>query len=290
MFGEGGIGKTTFLSHIAYLPESNEVPDGVVYCYVPQQGLDDLLQLLFDTFYSTTGNIMPTAGQLRHHLQRIRSVILLDDLTLAREDVQALLGIMPLSCFVIASVQRSLWGDGTVILLEGLPEEEQVELFAREIGRPLSTAEKTDALIVCYHLHGHPLKIIQAAALVTSSAKTISEVKRQVQGSTDSLDIVEGLLGPLNESQRKVLAMLAAAGGALIPLGILSSLLKLPGVEGVLKSLVSMGLIWSEGSRYGLVKICRRPDRRNLESFFMGECVNRIFCQLVDTTTDGWSY
>ena len=253
VFGEGGIGKTTFLTHIAYVPEAEKFPQGVVYLYVKDQGLDDLLQILFDTFYSSGRDVMPSAGRLRHHLQGIRAVILLDDLTLTREEAQALIAIMPLCCFVIASLQRSLWGDGTVVLLEGLPEEEQVELFAREMGRPLSEAEKTDALIICYHLQGHPLKIIQTAALITTSGRTISEVKRQFLPRTTAFDIARTLLDRLSEPQRKVLALLGACGDTLIPLSILSALLKLPRVQEVIRGLIAMGLVWSEGSKYGLV-------------------------------------
>jgi hypothetical protein len=253
VFGEGGIGKTTFLSHIAHLPEVEKFPQGVVYLYVKDQGLDVLLQILFDTFYSSGRDVMPTAGQLRHYLQGIRAVILLDDLTLTREEVQALIAILPLCSFVITSLQRSLWGDEAIILLEGLPEDEQVDLFAREMGRPLSEAEKTDALIICYHLQGHPLKIIQTAALITSSGRTISDVKRQLLPRTAPFDIARTLLDRLSEPQRKVIALLGACGGALIPLSILSALLKLPRTQEVIRGLMGMGLVGADGSRYGLI-------------------------------------
>jgi len=252
VFGEGGIGKTTFLSHMAHLPEAGKYPDGVVYLYTRGQGFDDLLQMLFDAFFSSAGNVLPTAGQLRHHLQGIRAVILLDDLALSREDAQALVTLMPLSCFALASLERSLWGNGEVISLEGLPEQEQVELFAREIKRPLSEAEKTDALIICYYLQGHPLKIIQAASLVNSEGKSISEIKKRFQGSPTPLSILKELLHSLNPSQQKALALLGASGGALIPLGIINALLKLPGAQEILKSLVSVGAAWTDGSRFAM--------------------------------------
>jgi len=252
VFGQAGIGKTTFLSHMAHLPETNKYPDGVFYLYVREQRFDDLLQMLFDTFFSSAGNVMPTTGQLRHLLQSVRAVIFLDDLTLARDDAQALIAIMPLSCFVLASVEQSLWGEGEVIPLGGLPEQEQVELFAREIKRPLSEDEKTDALIICYYLQGHPLRIVQAASLVTSAGKTISEIKKQFKNDSTPLAAAQELLNNLSVSQKRALAVLGAAAGALIPLSIIGTLLKLTDVQGVLKSLVDMGLVWNQGSRYGL--------------------------------------
>lgn len=252
VFGQGGVGKTTFLSHMAHLPATNKYPDGVVYLYVREQGFDDLLQILFDAFFSSAGNVMPTIGQLHHHLQGIRAVILLDDLRLARDDTQALIAIMPLSCFVLASMERSLWGEGEVIPLGGLPEQEQVELFEREIRRPLSEEEKIDALIICYYLQGHPLRIIQAASLVTFAGKSISEIKKQFKNDSAPLATEKELWNKLNVSQQKVLAVLGASAGALIPLSIIGTLLKLTDAQGILKSLVDMGLAWYQGSRYGL--------------------------------------
>jgi hypothetical protein len=221
--------------------------------YVRQEGFDDLLQMLFDSFYSSAGNIMPTAGQLRHSLQSIRAVILLDDLMLAREDVQALIAVMPLSCFILASLERSLWGDGKIVLLGGLPEHERVELFEKELGRSLSEEEKTDVQLICSHLHGNPLKIIQTASLVTSTRKTISEVKEQFQSDSDPLVLEKELFNGLGESQQKALAVLGASGGALVPLGIIGSFLNLTNAQYVLRSLIDKGLVWNQGFSYGLV-------------------------------------
>ncbi len=252
VFGEGGIGKTTFLSHMAHLPETNAFTDGVVYLYVKQQGLDDLLQILFDTFYSGAENVMPTTGQLRHRLERIRAVILLDDLDLAREDVQALIAVMPLSCFILASVERSLWGDGKKVFLGGLPEHHRMELFEAELGRPLSEDEKVDARFICDYLQGHPLKIIQTASLVAMKGRTIAEIRQQFQKAITPFAWQSALVNTLDESQQRVLAVLGASGGALVPQSIFASLLKLADVQPLLGRLVDMGLAWAHGSSYGL--------------------------------------
>jgi len=253
VFGEEGTGKTTFLSHMAHLPETNNFPDGVVYLYVRQERFDDLLQMLFDIFYSSAGNVMPTAGQLHHSLQSIRAVILLDDLMLTREETQALIAVMPLSCFILASLERSLWGDGEIILLGGLPEYERIELFEKELRRSLSEEEIPDVQLICGHLRGNPLKIIQTASLVTSTGRTISEIKKQFQNDPDPLAIEKELFDGLNESQQKALAVLGASGGMLVPLGIIGSFLKMTNMQAALKNLIEMGLVWNQGSRYGLV-------------------------------------
>lgn len=253
VFGDEGTGKTTFLSHMAHLPETNQYPDGVVYLYVRQEEFEDLLQMLFDTFYSSAENVIPTAGQLRHSLQGIRAVILLDDLMLDREDVQALIAGMPLSCFILASLKRSLWGDGETIPLRGLPERERIELFEKELGRSLTEDERLDVGLICVYLHGNPLKIIQTASLVTSMGRTISEIKKQFKNDPDPLAIEKELYNGLNESHQKALAILGVSGGALVPLEIIGSFLNITNVQSVLKNLIDIGLVWNQGSRYGLV-------------------------------------
>lgn len=252
IFGRGGIGKTTFLSHMAHLAETNTFADGVIYLQVKQQGPDDLLQMLFSTFYSSAGNVMPTAGQLRHGLQGITAVILLDDTELSREDVQSLLTIMPSSCFIFASLQRCLWGNGKPISLGGLPEEQRIELFESELGRSLSEEERSDVQFIGGLLQGHPLKIIAVADWATTTGKTISEIRKEVEQNPDPFAVESELLTTLGETQKKVLAILGAAGGVLVPLRIIGSLLSITDAQSTLARLMKMGLAWSQGTHYGL--------------------------------------
>jgi hypothetical protein len=252
VYGENGIGKTTFLSHMASLPETNRFPNGVAYIYARNLGFDDLLQIIFDTFHTSPADALPTAGQLRRYLQSVQAVILLDDLTLEREDAQALVNIMPSCSFILGSAEQILWGNGQVVSLEGLPGKESSELFAREIGRALSEDEFADVQVICHQLRGHPLEIVRTASLVRSDAKTIPEIRAQFQVEQAQVAVDKELFNHLDSKQKKVLAILSAAGGSLVPLAMITSLGKLTDAEGILSGLIQSGLAWGEGSRYGI--------------------------------------
>ena len=252
VYGGSGIGKTTFLSHMSYLPETNWFSDGVVYLYAKNLGLDDLLQIIFDVFYTSPDNVIPTIGQLRRYLQSIQAVIFLDELSLGREDAQALLNIMPSSSFVLSSLEQSLWGNGQTILLRGLPEKESFELFVRELGRNLSNDEAADVQLICSQLDGNPLKIIHAASLIRSGSKSIAEIKAEFQVEPAKLVVDRELFNSMDSEQKKALAILSAASGSLVPLAIITSLIKLTNVQGVLDGLVKSGLAWNQGSQYGI--------------------------------------
>jgi hypothetical protein len=254
VFGGNGIGKTTFLTHMAYLSETEEFSDGVAYFYAKNVGLDDLLQIIFDAFYTSSDAVIPTTGQLRHRLQRVEAVILLDELTLDREDAQALRNILPASLFLFGSTEQNLWGEGQIISLGGLPEQECLDLFAREIGRDLSDREKADVQVICEKLGHHPLKIIRAASLVRSKSKTIVEIRSQFEEEAAAMVVDKELFNSMDDKQKKVLAALGAGDGALTPLGIITSLVKLPDVQlqSILDGLVSSGFVWVQDGRFAV--------------------------------------
>ena len=252
VFGEEGIGKTTLLSHMAHLPETKNFPDGVVYHYLRDQGLEDILQLIFDSFHVSGEGIMPTAGQLRHGLHGIQAVILLDNLKLSREDIQALVNAMPASSFIMSSAERRLWGEEKQISLNGLPESDGIKLFERELARALSVEEAELVKIIWRLLQGHPLRMVQAAALVRDRGQSISQIRDQLLGQPASEAITKASLNSLNASQQRALAVLGAAGDAAIPLENIGAFSKVKNAEVVLKSLVALGLAWAQGSRYRL--------------------------------------
>jgi len=295
IFGENGIGKTTFLSHMAHIPEVNGFSDGVVYFYAKNLGLDDLLQVIFDAFYTSPENIIPTVGQLRRHLQNIQAVILLDDLTLEREGTQALINIMSSSSFIFGSLEQSLWGNGQTIPLHGLPDRERSELFIRELGRNLSENEVVNVQIICNELDGHPLKIIHAASLVRSGDKSIAELKEQFQVEPASLAVERELFNSMDSQQKRTLAVLGAAGGALVPQTIIASLIKLPDAQDILDGLVQSGMAWNRGSNYGVIGTIvgatgkvwdLSPWREALVNYFANWVVQQPEDRLIEEASD----
>ncbi len=106
VYGEAGVGKTALLRHLAYLPDAGRFRDGVIYRSALQQPLADLFQFLFDAFYESEVPFKPTDTQVRSFLQDKQALVLLDDIALTREEVEALIDAAPGCVFIVADTGR----------------------------------------------------------------------------------------------------------------------------------------------------------------------------------------
>jgi hypothetical protein len=252
IFGEEGIGKTSFVRRLIHLPDLPGFPAGVVYLDVSGRGVDDLLQFLFDAFYESLPEFKPRDAEIRLALQEITALVFLDGLNVARDEIVSLLNAAPNCTFILASFERSLWGEGLTISLQGLPENDALTLFQRELGRSLNEEEQASAKKICVLLQGHPLRILQAASLVHERSKPISELLEELQRDTPERAVLQASLNTLSKDQENVLALLAAARGTVMPLEHLVSLSEDPNVRKTLQGLIALGLVQAHSPRYSL--------------------------------------
>jgi hypothetical protein len=250
--GPGGIGKTALLRHLAHRSLGAPFPDGVVYLSARRQPLADLLQSLFNAFYESDVPLKPTEAQIRHVLQDKRALVILDDVELARDEVGALRGAAPGCIFLLASSERRLWGEGRAVALRGLPADDGLALIERELGRPLSPEERPAAQALCATLEGHPLRLLQAAALVREEGLTLAEVAGRMQAPAPAEALTAQVLSSLSEPERRVVAALAALGGAPVHAEHVAALASLPDAMPILESLLQRGLVQAHSPRYTL--------------------------------------
>ena len=211
-YGSAGLGKTSLLRHLAYDLPNTSCADGVVYLSAHQQPVADLLQFLFEAFYESNIPAKSTEAQIRHALQGKRALILLDDIDLARNEVEALLDAAPQCIFVLASSERRLWGEGRVLALCGLPPDDALTLIEREIGRPLAGEELSATTQLCQLLAGHPLRLLQVAAVAREQGQSLVEITRWLQQEIPTEALTTQLLGSLSPSERRVMGTLAVFG------------------------------------------------------------------------------
>lgn len=114
--GQAGLGKTTLIRHLAHHPAATSFPDGVVCLSARHQLLADLLQSFFDTFYGSDAPLKPTDTKVRHALQSKQALIILDDVEMARDEVETLIDAAPGCAFLLASPERRLWGEGPAVV------------------------------------------------------------------------------------------------------------------------------------------------------------------------------
>ena len=247
-YGRPGLGKTSLLRHLAHQLPLTTGPDGIVYLVAGRQPVTDLLQMLFDAFYETSTPLKATETQLRTALQNKQALIILDDVELSRDHVEHLFDAIPNSIFLLTSAERRLWGEGRAVALPGLPPEDALTLLQRELGQEISAEERPTALALCQTLEGHPLHILQVAALLRERHWSLAEVSRQIQAG----ELSKLLVATLSPQEEQVVKMLAALGNVPLPLEHMIDLTGLPQPERVLDGLEQRYLVQSHSPRYSL--------------------------------------
>ncbi|MCI0453647.1 MAG: choice-of-anchor D domain-containing protein [Candidatus Dadabacteria bacterium] len=263
-YGEAGLGKTTLLRYMAYHSLADSFRDGVVYLSAHHKPLGDLLQLLFDAFYESDIPFKPTDGQLRHALQTKQALILLDDVELKRDEVEGLMNAAPDSIFLLASLERSIWGEVRAISLKGLALDDALALVERELERPLTPEERPAAQALCTSLDGHPLRILQAVAGVREKRSSLVEVLQLIQSGSPN-EALTKQVSSLPEPERRVLGAMAALGGVPVHAQHLTTITELPNVEPVLETLLRRHLVQAHGQRYSLTGILSKTTEQGLD-------------------------
>lgn len=249
--GESGIGKTALLCHLAHHPAANAFRDGVLYLHAAHQNGDDLAAALYAALYTSDVAFHPTPAQLRTGLQNRRALVLLDDVTLSRDALEALLHLAPNCTFVITSERRCYWGPGQAFELPGLPPADGATLLARELGRALTPEEHFTAQRLAATVNGHPLRLLQLAALARGANRPLAELLPLAQAPTPQREFPIRAIAALPELERRILATLAAVDAPLDarPLALI---VDSTDVQPALQSLLRQGLVQQHSPRYSL--------------------------------------
>jgi ABC-type dipeptide/oligopeptide/nickel transport system ATPase subunit len=246
--GSDGLGKTTLLRAIVHDAPTEGLSDGIVYCSARQRNAEDLLEFVFETFYESDSPAKPTGAELHRFLQNLKALILFDDVAADRTEVSDIINSLPECVCIFASVGRTLWGEGRTIQIEGLPAEEALRLVERELGKPISEHERAVAETFCKKVQGHPLYLIQGAALVRQGS-TFAELGESVAKSADG--IMRRTLAGLTDSQRQVLSVVAAAG---LPIdrSHLAAICEIPDLDAQLAGLVDLHVLQANSPAFSL--------------------------------------
>jgi hypothetical protein len=266
-YGPPGAGKTALLKHLAHNLTAEAEPDGIVYHGAALEPIGDSLQFLFEAFCETDVPFKPTDAQIRHHLQQTRALVLLDDVSATRDQVVSLLDALPEAGFVLAGTERVLWNDGMAVPLRGLPEDSALALMEREVGRPLETAEREAAGSVCRHLEGHPLKLLQACAVVVEQQATLEDVARELEAGSPVEALGQRLAASLGSDERKVAVLLGTLGAPLSAEHV-QALTGVDDASGTIASLLERAVVQANSPRYTLrMPTPDEDDDRDGEAF-----------------------
>lgn len=262
VFAAPGFGKTVLMRHLAHDEQmTSGFADGVVYLSVRQQQAEDVLQSIYDTFYEANPPFKPSYGQLQQSLQSKQALVILNELTLPKKDLDSLLDAMPNCGFVLVSQERVYWQDGAAIALEGLPFPESIALLQKEIGRALSEAEQAAAKSLWMALKGNPLQLRRSAAQVEieASANDAAEQKAALLSLAQSAQAAETVpqkavaqrcLDKLSNPQRAVLGLMGAMAGVALTTEQAQAITQAPETATALSELADLHLVEAIGDHY----------------------------------------
>jgi hypothetical protein len=263
-FSLPGFGKTALLQATAHRPTVAPLfPDGIVYIRARRRPLADVVQALFEAFYEADYPLKPTEIQIRRTLKGQKALVMVDDLDLEREDVQALLINFPDLTFWVATQKQNLWGDeATAVPLPGLPLGDGIALIERTLGRSLEPQERAAAEALCRHLHGHPLGILQAIATVKEKRIAIAAWVQKVLAATSPEQVTVAAMPEFPQPTQRLLSVLATLGGLPLDPLTLAAVTGNPNVAASLETLAARHWVRFDGQRYRLAENLVAPLQR----------------------------
>src|SRR5215213_5719148 len=236
--GEPGIGRTSLLRHLAHQSQLADVfPAGVVYFQVNQQSAPDLLKSLFDAFYICDFPIKPNETEMRHYLQSVYALVLLDDIEIDAQQIEYLMNIAPSCTFIAVTRARNLSTDVAEVALAGLPTADAVLLFQSELGRALSSEEENSVRSTCESVGCNPIRVVRAA----------HEAREQKR--------------PSSGDEKKVLAALAVFRGTSVAAEHVGAVVGVQNAQSTLDDLEQRGLVQSHEEQYALAPDVNPDDQ-----------------------------
>ena len=247
VFGPSGVGKTTLVRAASNAPLPSTTPDGVVA--VPARlGVQDTLTYLFDSCYQGTHRIVPRWEELAESLHGLQLLVVLDDSTLERDDVDSLRSALPSSLILLAGPEQRLFGGADSLPLGGLPVADGVALIESRAGRLLSEHEREVAARVCEVLHGTPLELVRFAALVRRDQADLESVARGFGIDARPEDLLRAVRRSTSDAEDAVLAALVAFE-APVGAGPIAAFTGQPYTGEILVALARRGLVQGDDLR-----------------------------------------
>jgi hypothetical protein len=220
VWGECGIGKTSLLRQVSHWAAAEFDDRPVVFATAARKPLEDHLHEIHGCLFESATPAKWRGDQVREQLRTAQAVLVIDDMTLKDSDLADLLWALSESLVVVASPDLRNDPSLAPIGLDGLDTESAIELFLRGLGEHHfgpGEPEEIRRLTGAELLRGHPLQVLQAAALVRYGRHTITELTRMLQFGDPADRLAQECLNALSPDERQIVAVLALAAGNYLP-------------------------------------------------------------------------
>jgi beta-lactam-binding protein with PASTA domain len=256
-----GYGKTTLLQHIAASAAERHRALSCVYLRADGDRVEDLLQHLVTELYRSEQPVKLTPAECGQLLRQASLVAAVDDAPTDPAQVGYLLDVLPGCRFVLGCSTRVAVRGGSSHDLPGLPVDAALSLLAADLGRALTSQELPVARNLAAAVGGQPLHLKQAAALVREGSHSLASLAWQAAEDPAVLDRLS--ISSLTDSERRALAVLAFAAGALLPAEVVDVIGQAAQRGECLTAWRRKGLAEQRRDRFGL-PVCKAASYRTM--------------------------
>ncbi len=247
VYAPEGAGKTALLKFVAQ--GDGPSPEGVVFVPARRRALDEIATKLYAAFWECDPPFLPHPAEVGEFLDDREALIVLDDCGLDRDDLDTLLELAPRCGVLIASGERTLWGRGAVLALEGLDPKAGLELLERELGHAIEAREQPTAEALVARLDGHPQSLVEVGALVADGRASWRDLAHDPSALPRRLDPAA-----LSRSQRRILELLEAVDAHALGVEHIAVVADVPDAARELFELERRGWVKSGSPRYRLTR------------------------------------
>ncbi len=258
-----GYGKTALLQHVAANAAERHPAFSCVYLRADGDRVEDLLQELVTEVYRSEQPVKLTPAECGQLLRQVSLVVAVDDAPADPAQVGYLLDVLPGCRFVLGCDTRIAVRGGSSHDLPGLPADAALALLAADLGRALTSHELPVARNLAAAVGGQPLHLKQAAALVREGSHSLASLAWQAADDPAVLDRLS--ISSLTDRERRALAVLAFAAGALLPSTsrLWTSSARAAQLGECLTALRRKGLAEQRRDRFGL-PVCKAASYRTM--------------------------
>ncbi len=251
LVGEGGVGKTALLRHLAHSPSTDQCPDGVIYISARGLAVTDVLQAIYEAVALPASRAKGAADEIADALSSLRLLVILDDVEIASSEAEELVAVLQASATVASSRTGISIPGAKVVPLGGLPAEASSALLTELIGHEPSGTDAEAAAAIAAAVGGNPQRLVQAGSLAGWNWPQLGELAQQLGSSADTT-LARLALAGLNETEQRLVAALALPGNPSVGAEHLGDMASLEGTSDVVRRLVQAGFIIEEDERYRL--------------------------------------
>ncbi|MFQ6100141.1 MAG: tetratricopeptide repeat protein [Anaerolineae bacterium] len=276
--GMAGVGKTDLAIEAAYRL-LDDFPDGVVWQFVGQSSVDDILNVIAAAFEIAVGGLMlPQKKIVIQKALTHRRALLIFDNAEQSVPISEVLDVVSTGAVIVTSRSALRLAGVQRVDVAELPLEGAVELFAQTVGRDLDDTERRLAEEVCERVGRLPLAVVLASSqaeilrvdlsrlLQRIDQAMLNALRLEINGNRSVRAAFQSTYETLSAEDQRAFALLSVFSEQGFSLDAVQAVNTDPQAEDRLMRLIALSLVKPLGSaRYVLHPLLKCFAQEKLE-------------------------